>query len=128
MRWSDLARRVRLATASRRHLNEPAVNDGLGRTITAELKHEVVFSGDAELSKRSALGSLLEDVPLVSFEADATRAYGPARFATRERKRGTLDKLVAAHATALNIVLVTNNEADFLSYPGLSVENWVNRH
>ena len=57
-----------------------------------------------------------------------SRAYGPARFATRERKRDALDKLIAAHATALNVVLVTNNEADFSAYPGLCVENWVDRH
>jgi hypothetical protein len=29
-----MARRVRLAAASRRHLNRAAVNDGTGRTIT----------------------------------------------------------------------------------------------
>jgi type IV secretory pathway VirB10-like protein len=30
-----MARRVRLAAASRRHLNRAAVNDGTGRTITS---------------------------------------------------------------------------------------------
>ena len=93
----------------------------------AELEYGVVCSGDAELSNRAALDSFLEDVPVAPFEADAARAYGPARFATRERKRDALDKLIATHASALNIVLVTNNKADFLAYPGLSVENWGGR-
>ena len=105
------------------------VGDVVISSITlAELAYGVVCSGDAELSNRAALASFLEDVPVAPFDADAARAYGPARFATRERKRDALDKLIAAHATALNVVLVTNNEADFLAYPGLSVENWVDRH
>ena len=89
---------------------------------------DVDFLGRAEVALyRAALASFLEDVPVVPFDADAARAYGLARFVTRERKREALDKLIAAHATALNVVLVTNNEADFLCYPGLSVENWVRR-
>ena len=104
------------------------VGDVVISSITlAELEYGVVCSGDAEHSNRSALAGFLEDVPVVPFEADAARAYGPARFATRERKRDALDKLIAAHATALNVVLVTNNEADFSAYPGLRVENWVGR-
>jgi tRNA(fMet)-specific endonuclease VapC len=55
----------------------------------------------------------------------AGRAYGPVRLATRERKRDALDKLIAAHAIALNVTLVTNNVADFNVYPGLRIENWV---
>ena len=93
-----------------------------------ELEYGVVCSGDAEHQNRAALGGFLEDVPVVAFDADAARAYGPARFATRERKRDALDKLIAAHATALNVVLVTNNESDFSAYPGLKVENWVDSH
>ena len=105
------------------------VGDVVISSITlAELEYGVVCSGDAELSNRSALSGFLEDVPVVPFEADAAKAYGLARFALRERKRDALDKLIAAHATALGAVLVTNNEADFSAYPGLRVENWVDRH
>jgi len=32
--------------------------------------------------------------------------------------------LLAAHALALDVVIVTNNEADFADVPGLRVENW----
>ena len=105
------------------------VGDVVISSITlAELEYGVVCSGDAELSNRAALAGFLDDVPVVPFGADAARAYGPARFAARERKRDAFDKLIAAHATALNVVLVTNNEADFLAYPGLRVENWLDHH
>ena len=35
------------------------------------------------------------------------------------------DTLIAAHALALDCVLVTDNEAEFLRVPGLRVENWL---
>jgi tRNA(fMet)-specific endonuclease VapC len=52
-------------------------------------------------------------------------AYGPIREATRNKSRDALDKLIAAHAVALDVALVTNNQADFAGYPGLRVERWV---
>jgi len=94
----------------------------------AELEYGVTCSGAAADTNRAQLASFIEDVPVAAFDAAAARAYGPARLATRERSRDALDKLIAAHALALGVTLVTNNEADFFAYPGLAVENWVNRH
>ena len=51
--------------------------------------------------------------------------YGPVRQATRNRKADHLNKLIAAHAIAADVVLVTNNVKDFASYPGLRIENWL---
>ncbi len=42
----------------------------------------------------------------------------------KDRKRDALDRLIAAHAVSLELILVTNNEADFKDYPGLTLENW----
>lgn len=94
----------------------------------AELEYGVICSGANAASNRAHLASFIEDVPVVAFEAAAARTYGPARFANRERSRDALDKLIAAHAIAMGVTLVTNNESDFAVYPGLTVENWVNRH
>jgi tRNA(fMet)-specific endonuclease VapC len=94
----------------------------------AELEYGVICSGEAAHSNRGQLDGFIEDVPVAPFEALAARAYGPARFANRERSRDALDKLIAAHAMALGVTLVTNNESDFMAYPGLTVENWVNSH
>ncbi|PPB80374.1 hypothetical protein B0O95_13312, partial [Mycetohabitans endofungorum] len=47
--------------------------------------------------------------------------------ATSERKKDALDKLIAAHAIALDVILVTNNERDFANYPGIRLENWLNK-
>ena len=64
-------------------------------------------------------------MPVAPFDAAAAPVYGPVRMASRERRRDALDKLIAAHALALDVTLVTNNLADFASYPGLRIENWV---
>jgi tRNA(fMet)-specific endonuclease VapC len=79
----------------------------------------------AQQTNRSALQSLLEDIMVAPFDAAAARAYGPIRAAYKDRNRDALDKLIASHAVALGVTLVTNNEADFVSYAGLRVENWV---
>lgn len=94
----------------------------------AELEFGVVCSGDKSAQNRQALDLLLEDIPVVPFEAKSAGAYGTIRWATKDKKRDALDKLIAAHAVASGVVLVTNNEADFLNYPGLRVENWVASH
>ena len=58
-------------------------------------------------------------------DAAAAVAYGPIRLATRESRKDHLDKLIAAHAVALGVALVTNNEKDFAKYPGVRLENWL---
>ncbi len=95
----------------------------------AELEFGIACSSPAaQQSNRSALASLLEDIMVAPFEAQAAKAYGPIRAAYKERNRDALDKLIASHAIALGVTLVTNNEADFVNYAGLPVENWVSNH
>lgn len=105
------------------------VGDVVISAITlAELEFGVACSPEAQARNQAALAGLLEDIQVAPFEAAAARAYGPLRAQHRERNRNALDKLIAAHAMALQMVLVTNNESDFLAFPGLVVENWVNAH
>jgi tRNA(fMet)-specific endonuclease VapC len=92
----------------------------------AELEYGVSCSGQNRDRNRRALDQLTADIRPASFDQAAARAYGPIRLATESRTRDALDKLIAAHAVALDITLVTNNEADFEDYPGLRIENWLN--
>jgi tRNA(fMet)-specific endonuclease VapC len=85
-------------------------------------------SGEAQAHNRAQLNRLVHDILVAPFEGRAAQAYGPLRAAHRERNKNALDKLIASHALALGVTLVTNNEADFRGYAGLSVENWVNNH
>ena len=91
----------------------------------AELEYGVACSGTSKDHNQAALDGLLDDIAVAAFEARAARAYGPIRASNRERNKDALDKLIAAHAVALGVTLVTNNEADFHTYPGLTLENWV---
>jgi tRNA(fMet)-specific endonuclease VapC len=60
-----------------------------------------------------------------AFDEAGADTYAIARKALPERRRDAMDRLIAAHAVSLDLVLVTNNEADFRDYPGIVVENWV---
>jgi len=91
----------------------------------AELEFGVACSGEAAAQNQSLLNSLLEEIRVAPFEAMAARAYGPLRAANRARNKDALDKLIAAHAMSLDVVLVTNNESDFSDFSGLKIENWV---
>ena len=107
---------------------ERYVGDVVISAVTlAELEYGVECSGEARGRNRAALDAFVELVPAVPFDGASARACGPVRLATRERRRDALYKLIAAHALALGVTLVTNNEADFAEYPGLTLENWV-RH
>jgi tRNA(fMet)-specific endonuclease VapC len=108
-----------------RRFSECYVGDVVMSAITyAELEYGVTVSAHRARERRN-LSALIEDIPVVPFDAAAAIAYGPVREASRERKKEALDKLIAAHAIALDVVLVTNNERDFASYPGIKIDNWV---
>lgn len=101
------------------------VGDVVISAITfAELEYGVSVSPNPEV-ERTNLALLIEAIPVAPFDVEAARAYGPVRLVTRERKKDHLNKLIAAHALALDVALVTNNERDFLHYPALRVENWL---
>ncbi len=101
------------------------VGDVVMSVITyAELEYGVAVSAHPE-RERANLAALTEDIPVIAFDVPAGMAYGPIRQATRASKSDALDKLIAAHAAALGVILVTNNIRDFAKYPGLIIENWL---
>lgn len=101
------------------------VGDVVISAITyAELVYGVVACGNGKRERRR-LAALIAAIPVAPFNCAAAFAYGPVRLATRLRKRDQLDKLIAAHALALDIVLVTNNVRDFDHYPGIKIDNWL---
>lgn len=104
------------------------VGDVVMSAIThAELEYGVVVSKDPE-REHNNLAQLIKDIPVAPFGSAAGTAYGPIRAATRDSKRDHLDKLIAAHAVSLDVILITNNDKDFLKYPGIKIENWLTAH
>lgn len=70
------------------------------------------------------LRNFIKEVPVLSFDEHSAEEFGRLRAAVPDRRRDALDRLIAAHAVAQNLVLITNNEADFRDYPDLRLENW----
>lgn len=101
------------------------VGDVVMSAITfAELQYGVMASKNPQ-QEAIHLAALVEDIEVVPFDQAACLAYGPIRMATRDSKKDHLDKLIAAHAAALNVTLVTNNQKDFAKYSGVITENWL---
>jgi tRNA(fMet)-specific endonuclease VapC len=61
----------------------------------------------------------IEEVPVLPFDVAAAREYAKLDF-----ERRSFDRLIAAHALSLDLIVVTGNEKDFADIPGLKVENW----
>lgn len=73
-----------------------------------------------------ALLLFLSQIKIVDFDSVAATSYGEIR-ANLESKGlviGSLDMLIGAHAKALSLTIVTNNEKEFKRIDGLNVENW----
>lgn len=79
-------------------------------------------SDDPE-ADRARVENFLTVIGVRDFDSVAASAY--ADLVQRVgMKRRSFDRLIAAHALALGLVLVTNNEKHFADVPGLRVENW----
>jgi tRNA(fMet)-specific endonuclease VapC len=67
---------------------------------------------------------MIQVLPLVP---EAAQAYGSIRADLERRGQliGGNDLWIAAHACALDLTLVTNNQREFQRVPGLKIQNWV---
>jgi tRNA(fMet)-specific endonuclease VapC len=66
-----------------------------------------------------ALGAFLDGVTIAAFDEAAAQAYAVVPF-----RRGSYDRLIAAHALALGATLVTANIRDFQDVASLRCEDW----
>jgi tRNA(fMet)-specific endonuclease VapC len=92
-----------------------------GSVVTSAIAYAEVMRGrrDIEGKDDSGAEALFRIVPPLPFDRRAARCYRLVPF-----RRGTFDRLIAAHALSLGVILVTNNERDYDDIPGLRVENW----
>lgn len=91
----------------------------------AELRAGLEIQVDQRRQDEHVLGQFIERVPVLPFGQDAAGQFGILRIAMRARNGNALDRLIAAaQAISVGAILVTNNEADFTDFPGLTVENW----
>lgn len=74
-------------------------------------------SGKAPLIE--LLDKAAQAIPILPFDLMAANLYARLPF-----RRHRFDRLIAAHALALDLTLVTANTGDFRDVAGLRVEDW----
>lgn len=92
----------------------------------AELVHGVEKS-QAKEKNRIALTLLLAKIQIIPFDSMAAQVYGMVKADLQRQGTpiGPLDTLIASHAKALDLTLVTNNTREFMRVEGLKLEDWV---
>ena len=92
----------------------------------AELEYGIAKSAYQE-KNTTALIQFLSILTVLSFDDMAAVEYGGicALLQKQGTPIGTMDMLIAAHAKAEKLVLVTNNISEFQRVPELKTENWV---
>ena len=91
-----------------------------GEVVTSSIAYAEVMRGllGSPLKIKAAVAFFRIVLPLPFAEEEA-RVYANLPF-----RRAGFDRLIAAHAIARNLILVTNNERDFRDIAKLRVENW----
>ena len=121
-----------------RHLsNDPKspITREIERHESDEIVTSVVVAGEVEfgleLKKserlRQNMQAILQSIKVMPIEAAVGRHYGSLRSYLKSKGTpiGPNDLWIAAHALALDAVLVTANEDEFSRVPGLKIENWL---
>jgi tRNA(fMet)-specific endonuclease VapC len=96
--------------------------------VAAELRYGATKKGSPRLTKQ--LETVLRALEVLPLEAPADIIYGKLRTHLEQNGRpiGANDLLIAAHAVALGMTIVTNNEREFARVDGLLYENWLRSH
>lgn len=109
-----------------KHFLEYQIGDiGISSITLSELRYGVAKSQHQDKNSK-ALDQFITPLEVVPFDDAAALAYGAIR-ATLEKAGtpiGAMDTLIAAHAVALGIPLVTNNTREFERVAGLDVVDW----
>jgi tRNA(fMet)-specific endonuclease VapC len=121
---SELVRRPRGQVASRiAEVGEGSICTSI--VVAAELRYGAARSESKRLSERVDL--LLSALEILPLKPPADRRYAALRsHLTRQGAPiGPNDLLIAAHALAADLTLVTANTRAFERVPSLRVENWL---
>lgn len=114
----------RPANVLQRFHQERIGNIGISSITASELTYGVIKNGSEK--NRLALEMFLAPLEIYSFDESVIWQYGEVRANLEKQGKpiGALDTMIAAHALALNTILVTNNTREFSWVEGLHYENW----
>ncbi len=91
----------------------------------AELEYGMKHSSNPAKNEQALL-RFLAPLSILPFGSSAATEYGVIRAYLQSQGTpiGSLDMLIAGHARAEKLILVTNNVREFKRVPELEVENW----
>lgn len=110
----------------RKFAQHPVSEFGISSITHAELQYGVEKSKNKN-QNQSALDEFLLPLTILPFHGQRLVAcYGKIRALLESGGKtiGPLDMLIAAHALALNLTIVSNNIREFSRIPNLKYENW----
>ncbi|MEF2280135.1 type II toxin-antitoxin system VapC family toxin [Deinococcus sp. YIM 134068] len=109
---------------AQRFVQHPPDAVGLSSLTLAELSYGVGKSRSDR--NRVVLEGFVQPLEVVPFGPEAAWCCGEVRSVLEQQGTpiGALDTLIAAHALALDLTLVTHNTREFGRVEGLRVENW----
>lgn len=106
--------------------SDPGVVERAGQCDAGEIVTSAIAYGEVLYGARHgkppaeiALDAFLEETPVLPFDQSAAQVYATLPF-----RRHSYDRLIAAHALSLGLILVTDNRRDFSDIASLRIENW----
>jgi tRNA(fMet)-specific endonuclease VapC len=93
-----------------------------GEVVMSAITWAELTCGLDTRNAESQFEELLSAIEVVAFDSKAAGMFGKLSQQFPNRK-SSFDRMIAAHALALNATLITNNEVNFRAY-GITVENW----
>jgi tRNA(fMet)-specific endonuclease VapC len=121
---SDLVRNPQGRIANK-ILTEGEATVATSIVVAAELRFGAAKSGSTRLADQ--LDHILAALPVLPIQAPTELHYADIRAQTEAAGTpiGANDLLIAAHARALGLVIVTDNVREFKRVPGLKHVNWL---
>ena len=97
--------------------------------ISAVTLGELIYGAERSSQPERNLADIegmVARLEVVPFEAHASVHFGQLRAELYRAGKpiGPYDMMIAGHARALGLILVTNNMKEFERVPGLRIENW----
>lgn len=91
----------------------------------AELRYGAEMRRSRKL--HALIDAFVEAITVLPFDRTAADRFGPvaASLAGQGTPIGEFDTLIAAHALAVRLTLITNNTKHFERVAGLRTENWI---
>lgn len=121
---SDLVRHPRGRISDRiSQVGEEAVCTSI--VVAAELRYGSAKKNSSRLTAH--LDAVLGAIEVLALEAPVDAVYGMIRALLEQTGQpiGANDLLIAAHALALGLIVVTDNEREFSRVDDLRIENWL---